>query len=134
MAARNKNKKPLTPLQNLMLATIDGALGVRARVLTGGRAYGRNFGKRVDWIKVEHTVLMIAIREAILKGELPNTSELADRVEIDRKAAERALKKLDAAGLIRSEDIGREMKHYYTADVLENSVSVAAHIGHGGGI
>ena len=70
-------------------------------------------------MKVEYAVVALAVHEAQLRDELLNTTEIAEKASIDRKAAERALKRLDKAGIVRSEGIGREMKHFIPASRLD---------------
>ena len=123
-ATSNKNKKPLTPLQKLVVETIGGTLGVRARVLDGGRAIGRQL-----FLRWRYTVIALVVREGHMRGELLNTSEIAEKASIDRKAAERILKRLSKVGLIRSEEIGREMKHFIPADRFDRADMLPAYIG-----
>ena len=108
---KKKNKeKPLTSLQKLLLEAISGTLGVRERVARVGQIYG---------LKAEQAIVMLIVREAFLKGELLNTVEIADRADVDRKVAERALKRLAKSGVSLSEKIGRENVHFTPAGHLD---------------
>ena len=62
---------------------------------------------------------MLIVREASLKGKLLNTVDIAERAEVDRKVAERALKRFDKSGITLSEKIGRDNVHFTPAGFLD---------------
>jgi hypothetical protein len=108
---KTKNKKPLTPLGEMILEGIDGALGFRSLVGRWGTSLGGLSNREVG--------ILLIVREASLNGKLLNTVDIADRAEVGRKAAERALKKFDENGITRSEKIGREVVHFTPAGFLD---------------
>ncbi len=111
-ALRNKNKKPpLTPLSEMILDGIDGALGFRALIGRWGMSLGGLSNREVS--------ILLIVREASLNGKLLNTVDIAERADVDRKVAERALKKFDKDGITRSEKIGRDVVHFTPAGFLD---------------
>ena len=110
-ASRNKNKKPLTPLSEMILDGIDGALGFRSLIGRWGMSLGGLSNREVS--------ILLIVREASLNGKVLNTVDIAERAEVDRKVAERALKKFDKDGITRSEKIGRDVVHFTPAGFLD---------------
>ena len=76
-------------------------------------------------LKAEQAVVMLIVREAFLKGELLNTVEIAGRADVDRKVAERALKRLAQKRCCPLfEKIGRENVHFTPAGpILTRTIS-----------
>ena len=103
-------KKPprLTPLERLVDTSLGGLMGHRVMVARHGKKHHR--------LRVENTVILTHVRLAHTQGKVITATSLAEDMLVDRKAAERGLKRLVKRGLIvAKEKAGKEVVYESSA-------------------
>ena len=120
-----KTRGRLTPLERLVNTCLGGLMGQRVMVARHGKKHHR--------LKVEDTVVLTHVRLAHTQGKVITATSLAEDMMIDRKAAERGLKRLVERGLIISkEKAGKEVVYEsspgytYPSYLIDDIVGLAA--------
>lgn len=124
MSSESKSRRRLTPLQRLVNTSLGKLMSQRLMVARHGKL---NHG-----LKLIETVVLAHVRLSDTQGKLHTATTLADEVSIDRKSAERMLKKLVKGSLVVPKERGKEVTYkspddyVYPAYLIEDMIRLVA--------